>query len=433
MSYFIDNFAKSIATAADRRTILQRFFTYPLVGGVASLIGLTPQAAIAACSACTACDLDTKKCGLSCKPASAGTTICTNSAQDGTYLRIANYLTRNGFSANGIPKTMLFYKSAKPYLSTLIADYKNATSPNMTAKIFYTVSAQGDILCYGMVFDNKIPNYAIIVDPSGRIQKKYATKQLKTPPSGGKTAVLSNDLSKDRSDTSGNISSAPAVPSIDLGTCEDIIDVICNLSTGVQCYFFVAAFCAATGPGAIVCQLALGALCGLAGQAACNNTKALVCACDFNHQKCADVCCDECHDCLNNKCVPKITCGSNACCDGICCEPGYTCQGGVCTSPNSRCVGATCDTFVPCSTNPDCVCVTLASGGGLCFPGSTPCAGLTKCNDAPCPAGYLCAIGTCCRDSVCVPISGQCPAQPSGAMPKISVPTSVLTIGRRAQ
>ena len=70
---------------------------------------------------------------------------------------------------------------------------------------------------------------------------------------------------------------------------------------------------------------------------------------------------------------------------------------------NPLCVGATCDTFIGCSTNPDCVCVTLANGAGFCVPGSTSCGGLSQCGAGnTCPAGFVCALNTCCGIPVCL-------------------------------
>jgi hypothetical protein len=81
-------------------------------------------------------------------------------------------------------------------------------------------------------------------------------------------------------------------------------------------------------------------------------------------------------------------------------------------SPNPECTGATCATFsqFPCSSNPDCVCTTLAAGGGFCVPGSTSCASLAACGAGnTCPAGSLCVVNTCCAGAVCVPTSLTCP------------------------
>ena len=78
-----------------------------------------------------------------------------------------------------------------------------------------------------------------------------------------------------------------------------------------------------------------------------------------------------------------------------------------------ECRGATCVTFLPCSsTNPDCVCATLSTDEGLCFPGSTPCVSLDACGpDFVCPPGFVCALDSCCGPAVCIPVTlaNQCP------------------------
>ena len=81
-------------------------------------------------------------------------------------------------------------------------------------------------------------------------------------------------------------------------------------------------------------------------------------------------------------------------------------------NPNPGCIGATCATFIPCATNPDCVCTTTSTGGGFCIPGSTQCASLVPCAaDLSCPAGSFCIVDTCCGDPVCAPIAlnRECP------------------------
>jgi hypothetical protein len=80
------------------------------------------------------------------------------------------------------------------------------------------------------------------------------------------------------------------------------------------------------------------------------------------------------------------------------------------TDPPLNCDGV-CGAFVVCSSvNPDCICVAIYGGGGLCIPGSTLCAGLDRCADGSCPADQLCAVDTCCGDPVCVPIALSCEA-----------------------
>jgi len=109
------------------------------------------------------------------------------------------------------------------------------------------------------------------------------------------------------------------------------------------------------------------------------------------------------------ECGPAATAEHGPICGGVCCASDEICEEGICTSdnPDPQCIGATCDTFTPCSeTNSDCVCASLVSGGGLCIPGSTACAGLETCGeDFSCPPGSICSIDTCCSRPVCLPLS----------------------------
>jgi hypothetical protein len=87
-------------------------------------------------------------------------------------------------------------------------------------------------------------------------------------------------------------------------------------------------------------------------------------------------------------------------------------------NPNPECRGANCATFIPCSSeNGDCVCTTTSTGGGFCVPGSTPCAGLTPCDNGNCPAGSVCVVDTCCGTPLCAPIelNKECPPSAAGA------------------
>jgi len=142
-----------------------------------------------------------------------------------------------------------------------------------------------------------------------------------------------------------------------------------------------------------------------------------------------DVVCDDGNICTADSCDPATGC-INTPIDGCCftdddCPEDQVCIDNVCTdNPSPQCVGLTCDTFTQCSAaNSDCVCGTIVEGGGLCVPGSTPCAGLADCNNSgDCPADQLCATASCCQRNVCVPVVlvDQCP-QDTGLTSRSSV------------
>ena len=85
------------------------------------------------------------------------------------------------------------------------------------------------------------------------------------------------------------------------------------------------------------------------------------------------------------------------------------------TPNNPECAGATCASFTPCSTNVDCVCGSVAGGGGICVPGSTACESLQPCDNLVCPPGSVCSVDSCCGDPVCVPLSVTSACPPLGA------------------
>src|SRR5208282_2849272 len=117
---------------------------------------------------------------------------------------------------------------------------------------------------------------------------------------------------------------------------------------------------------------------------------------------CGSRCCNDDQSCCNG----EACCDSGqVCCGEKCCPLGQTCdKHGKCKNPFEECTPATCDTFIPCSsTNSDCVCGSIADGGGFCVPGSTPCAGLPTCStNADCSKGSICLVDTCCGPGVCV-------------------------------
>jgi hypothetical protein len=91
----------------------------------------------------------------------------------------------------------------------------------------------------------------------------------------------------------------------------------------------------------------------------------------------------------------------------------------VAGTPNQpQCAGASCATFIPCSSNIDCICVSTVGGGGLCVPGSAQCEPFSPCGAGNvCPSGQVCVVNSCCGDAVCVPLAlaDQCAPLASGS------------------
>ncbi len=133
-------------------------------------------------------------------------------------------------------------------------------------------------------------------------------------------------------------------------------------------------------------------------------------------------CCNSGQCAGDGKCCHTEVCGPN----NKCCPLGTTCNSeGHCVNPFPGCTAATCSTFIPCSSSDsDCVCGSIAEGGGFCVPGSTPCAGLPVCTtSADCAAGSICLVDTCCGAGVCIPAALECSATSDAPKAKTSGPT----------
>lgn len=419
MNYDFDDLARAIANGISRRDALKRMGT-GLAGLLLSSMGIRRVAAAAVtCGACQVCDLDTNTCGLPCTPASAGSSLCTKVSQDGSYLRLVNYLISKGFQSAGPADTVLFYQAGLPSGSGLSTNFASMSVPGVSANILYAVSSNEDLVIFAVVSQNDVPAYALNIDPSGRVIQ----------------SVFNQGISSDSASVqSGSAIKENAVkPLVNLQSlCNDLSTIICGyVATGfINCALKASVICAvASGPEEEAplpfCEFIVINLCRAKNFATCKALAAATCTCGPNYA-CNDPaypgCCPPCMDCVDNmKCTPRQKCSDAApgirccvdqCCNNICCAEGQTCVNGVCTSPNPGCTGATCETFVPCSTNPDCVCGSVEEGGGLCVPGSTQCATLTTCvNTGDCAAGSLCLIQTCCGVGVCVPTSLTCPPQ----------------------
>ena len=400
MSELFDELAREIAKGTSRRAALKNALwawlgiMFPFANfRLAKAASITPV-----CGTCQACDIATNTCGLPCSPPSAGQALCATAGRNGSYLRLAYYLNTNGFTATGASNVIQLLQNATAIGSAISTSFTGTSTAGQTATIEYVVTPQGDVSVSAYVFSSGVAIYALSVDPSGRIVKTIATQ----------THTTQSAAQNESPQTSAKSLLEPQVTQ-DPGHCGTLVDYVCGTGGGLACFGAGLLFCAETGPAAIPCGLLVTVVCGGIAIFGCDAVKQKFCQCPANQQTCSEICCDPCMDCLNGKCIPNITCGNDSvCCNNVCCASGLVCSNNVCTSPNAACVGATCNTFVPCSSNSDCVCVTIAEGGGLCVPGSTACAGLAICDSAPCPAGSLCAIGTCCGDSVCVPISLQC-------------------------
>lgn len=96
------------------------------------------------------------------------------------------------------------------------------------------------------------------------------------------------------------------------------------------------------------------------------------------------------------------------------------------TQTCQTCAGSSCGSLPRCSaTLPDCLCFSTPEGTGACIPGSTPCAGLTRCTSSTqCPPGFGCAATSCCGGN-----TGVCGPLCSDVRPNLTQARSVNAVG----
>ena len=436
MNFDFDDLAHAVASGLTRRQVLKRV-GIGIAGALVSTLGFRNALAAVTCGKCEACDLDTSTCGLPCS-GSAAQSICTQASKDGSYIRLANYLGRNGYSSTGSSSPVISYKSGKLFASGLSSAFTNAGAATKSATIFYTVNANGDIFPFTVLANNGEPTSILNIDPSGRVQEMVLTQQITSVASaieGSSNALGASDVGHQKKlaprFNAGADAQPVVIPDITLQSiCTAAVAGVCNYAASfLKCELVGTAVCAAlSGPEGEApfpfCEAIITFLCSKGTAAACTAAGAKFCSCAPN-QSCSDPaypggCCPPCNNCVNGtKCMLDSSCSDpNAtCCVNMCCADGYTCIDGVCTSPDSGCVGADCATYSSCNNNSDCFCGTLAEGGGLCQV-SVYCDGLALCPDGECADGSFCLIGSCCGEPVCVPNSAICPAEGSVAASK---------------
>jgi hypothetical protein len=425
MDNAFDNLARKIASGISRRDALRLIgssvsaLLLSSIGIRRALGAITSNDEAVTCGTCQKCDLDTNTCGLPCSPASAGQTLCDNANQDGSYLRLTNYLINQGFVAEDGSNSVIFHRNGRLFQSVLGTNFQNPNTPGETAMLGYSVSPLGGISVLAVIYLDGVQSYSLGVDYDGRIVQTVATQT--TSSSSASSPLASAEKSEQvPPDTSNPITSdgVEIVPNITPGTCDTLVNIFCGLVFvgDVGCFFAIAALCPEAGPGAIPCALTLGALCAAGTDFVCKELGKKLCRCPMNQQLCNGICCDTCMDCVNNVCHPNVLCSEQGelCCNNVCCQVGFTCVNGQCTNPYPGCYGATCETYMECNDNPDCFCGTLADGSTLCQV-STACAPLTLCPDGTCPSGSVCLIGSCCGEPVCVPLSVTCPSSNSSS------------------
>ncbi|CAF4554213.1 unnamed protein product [Rotaria socialis] len=100
----------------------------------------------------------------------------------------------------------------------------------------------------------------------------------------------------------------------------------------------------------------------------------------------------------------------------------------------AQCRAATCSNFTACSSsNPNCFCYSVATGGGICGV-SMSCAGLLPCNNSTLTCNNsqsVCIVNTCCIKPVCFPLvsasNSVCPTGYQNSTVSSTVVTSITT------
>jgi hypothetical protein len=103
-----------------------------------------------------------------------------------------------------------------------------------------------------------------------------------------------------------------------------------------------------------------------------------------------------------------------ACCSGVCkdlasdinncggcgnvCGTNETCQGGACVSV--ACQPSVCGHLSLCQGRTDCACFQTPEGAVFCA--SLNAVGSSCSGSSDCPAGWMCALGTCLGGGVCL-------------------------------
>ena len=297
MSYEFDDLARAIARGISRREALKRMGA-GLAGLLLVSLGIRKALAAVSCGTCQSCDLDTNTCGLPCTPASAGQSLCTMASSDGSYLRLANFLSLNGFALAGVSDSVLLYKSGSLFQSGMLTNFNNPSVSGETAVIAYAVSPQGAITSFAVVAQNGAPVYGLSVDFNGRIIQTVATQAQSTKASvkraetspfaiGSVQHTQTPARAIPRTVNSGAVSTPELITGLSPQVCDYIVGILCGTVSTIDCIIVGAVLCAAESLltfliGAVPCGIAVAAICGPLYTVACAVLTPDICDCAFN-------------------------------------------------------------------------------------------------------------------------------------------------------
>jgi hypothetical protein len=372
-----------------------------------------------------------------CEAPCAPQTLYEQANQDGTYSRLADYLTDDGFVADGSPKPIVYQEDGNLVRSQLSSSYSHPTRTNELATLYYHVEATGETLAFAAVWDSQEQTllYLLISDGTGLVQKvdpSTTPQQTDMPSTGSITAAA-------KACESGELSSCLQNAALALALCllKDCVipagpKVIppCIPPNNPLCAFCVAKCAAVAAILAGVCSLNHG--CG-ASTLFCSNN---VC-CGITEEGCGgNTCCTSDKTCCDGSCVtlrPDDTDNCGGC--GRVCPEGFSCTDRQCTCPlefpeqvcrradgKFVCLAEPCDP--PFALDENCVCSCPSGTSAFSIQGSAPAAvgaisvqaaltAVVCCDEGLEPCGDS---GECCAPGKCNSSTGRCTC-PEGKVP----------------
>jgi len=300
MNYDFDNLARAIASGISRREALKRMGA-GLAGLLLTTMGIRKASAAVTCGTCQACDLDTSTCGTVCNPTTAGQSLCSMAGQDGSYLRLSDYLTSTGYATIGQADSVTFFRSGQLQQSVLVQNFQSSSTAADTEYIGYASSPAGDTYVFGILLSAALPTFSLTVDPSGRIVTSVATNTTSGSGASHQALLKQPDKSSFASvprpialSSASAAVTAPLTPTV----CGEIVDDTCKWVDSVfwkpLCKFVAIDICTLlSGPLIPACIFVLNKLCDKLndlGVDACEQQlTASFCTCPPNQQLCGSV------------------------------------------------------------------------------------------------------------------------------------------------
>jgi len=264
------------------------------------------------CGICQDCDLSTKTCGT-CSEACTSGNLLRLATADTDFLKLTRYLSNQGYKSDPTPRSLILRQNGEYLRSVVGISYAHPSLLNQSTLLSYGIEATGETKTYVTVFqDDGSSAYALVVGPDGQVIRVDGSGS-----SGNSMISLTS--------ASGTANSTDIVtPNAVQGSCNATnCELICGFPSAVYCTLLTAAICGFTGPGVVLCGLALGLECYAVTALAC------IAGCERLYA------CSKCQDCLNGQCVAK-QCGTCQECNpstGACQDCDFCCNGSCQSTP----------------------------------------------------------------------------------------------------